>query len=175
MNLDFIQIPVGVKAIQFAKDGSNWQEVVSMVALNGGLAEMRYLNGRGQPQPPGTITTVKGIVVKGPDSPPMICNQSEYILLNGREFYPVPEHIFNQYHLPMADVNKITNGQHTFVELYKKIGTYEPTLEEILVSDKWDLRDYALPVKEFVRAHATIHTDSALKKYYVLHGVVYTL
>ena len=173
MNLSFYSLPCAVKAILF--DGTNHEEVVQIIKLNQGNARWLYLDKHNRPVEKDLITEQKGVWFRanGNGKEEWMITKDTYVIMDGDQgqMYPCDKEMFEQFHVD--DPSKITNGQHTFHELYKELSKWNPTLEEILVTDKVSMEKLSQEVKAFIKIIAIIHTDSAHKSYYVVNGTVY--
>lgn len=173
-NTEFVTLPIMAKAIQFLPEGNNWDEVAAIVKLNGGHAEMIYTDKNGQPAPPGNITEHKAVLLKVNAQSAVVVTKGNFIILNTDEMYPVPEKDFKAFYLPFSDINQIGNGQHTFSDLYKRIEFFDPTLEQILVTDKTGFKGMEeTSAIDFIKMFAITHGDSEGKEYFVINGLVF--
>lgn len=173
MKLDYLSVPVPVKAILY--DGQNYEQVLDVIRLNGGQGNTCFADQNYNPVPEGTITEFKVIMFTGanPNQEPAVAPPGFFILLNGEQgtMYPIPEELFKQYHVENA--SEISNGQHSFKDLYKQLSRYEPTLEEVIVADKFHLFKEDKSVQLFIKQSAIQLMDSSHKSYYVINGMVY--
>jgi hypothetical protein len=173
MNLTFFSLPAMVKAILY--DGTNYEEVVQIIKLNNGNAKWVYLDKNNRQVAPDIITEQKGIWFRanGNGKEDWVVAKDVYIIMDSelQQMYPCDKDMFEKMHV--TDPSMITNGQHTFHDLYRKISEFEPTLEEILVTDKVSISNENPAVQEFIKSTALVHTDSAFKNYYVINGIVY--
>lgn len=173
MNLFYYSLPNLVKAIIF--DGSNHEEVVQIVKLNNGNARWLYLNERNQPAEKDIITTQKGIWFRanGNGKEEWMITKDTAIIMDAeqQQMYPCDGEMFRKFHV--EDPSMITNGQHTFHDLYRSLSKWEPTLEEILVTDKVKLSAELPDVQTYIKQVSVHHTDSSGKSYYVVNGTVY--
>ena len=174
MELEYINKPMLVKAAHFLSDGSNYDIVCDLVKLNGGHAELCYTDKEGRYMPNGAITTYRAILL-GVGDQQLLVPRGCFVVIDGKDFFPVFEKDFLAAHVPLKDVNLVSNGDHTFEDLYKRISRWEPTLAEVLVTDKNSTKDLDPAVKQFIDETATVHTDSDGNRYHVLHGNVYIL
>lgn len=168
--MKYISHPIVVEAEQFKPDGTNAQELVTIVKLHKGEARWVYLDKDGNESP--NLTTKKGIVLRSyPGGPLLPVLPGDFIILNAKgEFYNVPEKDFREYHTTSWD--EIGDGDMTFGLLYKMLNKLAPPLEQILVSDKVEVPE-ELSAREFLQANGTRHTDSDGIDYYVVNGKVF--
>lgn len=173
LQLEYISKPAYTKAVEFKEDGSNWKEVIDLVRLNGGEADLIYLTKDGNPAGPNKITEYRGVILTVGPGQAVAVPRGTFILLNHQPMFPMLKKDFLEMNLTMQDINEISNGQHTFKQLYRELERFEPTLEQCIVADKFSLSKEKPEVAEFIRHMSTHHVDNMLKTYYVLHGRVY--
>jgi len=174
-NMNFISRPAPVKAIQFLPDGSNFDHVINIIKIHGGFAELGYLKKDGSPAPKHTITENRCIILPIENQIMFLPKGTFFVLEDGGTVYPIEQEDAKLLFLPLEDINQISNGLHTFKELYAKISDYEPTLEQILVSPHMHVEADSKEVQAFIRNRSICVTDSEGIEYYVLNGLVYIL
>lgn len=160
-----------VEAIQFKPDGSNYDEVIAIVGLNKGHAELAYLNKDGSAAPRGTITAYKAIaLLTSPGGPYVPVLPGYFVILNAQEeMYAVPEDLFKLYHVINPD--DITVAGITFGDLRQEVAKFHPPLASVIVADKEEVEDNARAGR-FLKEFGLAYEDSDGEEYYVINGKV---
>ena len=112
--MEYYSKPILTKAVQYT--GDNWAEVIQVVMLNKGHAEICYVDKDRRRTDNGVITEFRALqLMVGPGQWLLVFKSDWIILNNDSGMFPIPDADFKMYYV--ASAGEISDGYHTFDEL----------------------------------------------------------